>query len=132
MAIKKFKPTSPARRYYEDADFSDLAKKGPEKSLTEALKVSADHLEKLGVVDEVIPEPTGGAHNDPAQAASALRYILQKHLNDLRALKEEFNRVIEVATELGYRVVRVNTNDKNLSQVADEIESILTSRLSPA
>jgi acetyl-CoA carboxylase carboxyl transferase subunit alpha len=55
----------------------------------EALKVSADHLEKLGVVDEVIPEPTGGAHNDPAQAASALRYILQKHLNDLRALDTE-------------------------------------------
>jgi len=55
----------------------------------EALKVSADHLEKLGVIDEVIPEPTGGAHNDPAQAASALRYILQKHLNDLRALDTE-------------------------------------------
>jgi len=55
----------------------------------EALKVSADHLEKLGVVDEVIPEPTGGAHNDPAQAAGALRYILQKHLNDLRALDTE-------------------------------------------
>jgi acetyl-CoA carboxylase carboxyl transferase subunit alpha len=52
----------------------------------EALKVSADHLEKLGVVDEVIPEPLGGAHNDPAQAASALKYVLQKHLNDLRAL----------------------------------------------
>ena len=52
----------------------------------EALKVSADHLEKLGVVDEVIPEPLGGAHNDPKQAASALSYTLQKHLNDLRAL----------------------------------------------
>ena len=52
----------------------------------EALKVSADHLEKLGVVDEVIPEPLGGAHHDPAQAASALKYALQKHLNDLRAL----------------------------------------------
>jgi acetyl-CoA carboxylase carboxyl transferase subunit alpha len=52
----------------------------------EALKVTADHLEKLGVVDEVIAEPTGGAHNDPAQAASALEYSLQKHLNDLRAL----------------------------------------------
>jgi acetyl-CoA carboxylase carboxyl transferase subunit alpha len=52
----------------------------------EALKLSADHLEKLGVVDEVIPEPPGGAHNDPAQAASALKYILQKHLNDLRSL----------------------------------------------
>lgn len=52
----------------------------------EALKVSADHLEKLGVVDEIIPEPLGGAHNDLKQSASALKYILQKHLNDLRAL----------------------------------------------
>src|SRR3954465_9465005 len=55
----------------------------------EALKVSADHLEKLGVVDEVIPEPLGGAHNDPTQAANALKYVIQKHLNDLRALDTE-------------------------------------------
>ncbi|MBK8171076.1 MAG: 50S ribosomal protein L2 [Sandaracinaceae bacterium] len=34
MPIKKFKPTSPARRYYENADFSDLTKKAPEKKLT--------------------------------------------------------------------------------------------------
>src|SRR5471032_1797045 len=52
----------------------------------EALKLTAAELEKLGVVDEVIPEPQGGAHHDPAQAAAALRYALQKHLNDLRAL----------------------------------------------
>lgn len=52
----------------------------------EALKLSADNLERLGVVDEVIPEPLGGAHNDPAQAGSALKYILKKHLNDLRGL----------------------------------------------
>jgi acetyl-CoA carboxylase carboxyl transferase subunit alpha len=51
-----------------------------------ALKVDADDLEKLGAVDEVIPEPLGGAHNDPPQAAAALKYALQKHLNDLRAL----------------------------------------------
>jgi acetyl-CoA carboxylase carboxyl transferase subunit alpha len=55
----------------------------------EALKVSADHLEKLGVVDEVIPEPPGGAHHDPSQAAGALKYALQKHLNDLRALDHD-------------------------------------------
>lgn len=55
----------------------------------EALKVSADHLEKLGVVDEVIPEPLGGAHNDPTQAAHALKYVLQKHLNDLRGLETD-------------------------------------------
>ena len=52
----------------------------------EALKVSADHLEKLGVIDEVIPEPLGGAHNDPYRAASALKYVIQKHLNDIRGL----------------------------------------------
>ena len=55
----------------------------------EALKLSADNLEKLGVVDEVVPEPSGGAHNDPAQAAGALRYAVLKHLNDLRALDTE-------------------------------------------
>src|SRR5882757_1184834 len=55
----------------------------------EALKVSANHLERLGVVDEVIAEPHGGAHNDAKQAADALKYALQKHLNDLRALSAE-------------------------------------------
>lgn len=52
----------------------------------EALQLSAATLERLGVVDEVIPEPFGGAHNDTAQSASALKYALQKHLNDLRGL----------------------------------------------
>jgi len=54
-----------------------------------ALKVVATDLEKLGAIDEVIAEPVGGAHNDPAQAAAALKYSIQKHLNDLRALDTE-------------------------------------------
>jgi acetyl-CoA carboxylase carboxyl transferase subunit alpha len=52
----------------------------------EALKLTALDLEKLGVVDEIITEPLGGAHNDPAQAAQTLKYALQKHLNDLVGL----------------------------------------------
>jgi acetyl-CoA carboxylase carboxyl transferase subunit alpha len=55
----------------------------------EALKLNAATLESLGVVDEVLPEPFGGAQNDPAQAAAALKYALQKHLNDLRGLDAE-------------------------------------------
>ena len=55
-----------------------------------------------------------------------------ENVNDLRALKEEFDRVIEVATELGYRIDRVNTGDKSPADVADEIETILTRRLSAA
>ncbi len=52
-----------------------------------------------------------------------------ENVNDLRTLKEEFDRVIEVATDLGYRIDRVSTTDKEPSAVADEIESILASRL---
>ncbi len=55
----------------------------------EALRLNASDLEKFGVVDEVIPEPVGGAHNDPEYAAGALRDALHKHLNDLRALTLE-------------------------------------------
>ena len=55
----------------------------------EALKLNAATLEGLGVVDEVLPEPFGGAQNDPAQAAAALKYALLKHFNDLRGLDVE-------------------------------------------
>ncbi|HTB81692.1 MAG TPA: acetyl-CoA carboxylase carboxyltransferase subunit alpha [Opitutaceae bacterium] len=55
----------------------------------EALKLNADTLEKLGIVDEVISEPFGGAHNNPEQTAATLKYTLQKHLNDLRSLTPE-------------------------------------------
>jgi len=41
MAARKFNPTSPARRYYEVADFSMLDKKRPEKNLTEHKKATA-------------------------------------------------------------------------------------------
>jgi acetyl-CoA carboxylase carboxyl transferase subunit alpha len=62
-----------------------------------ALKVDAADLEKLGAIDEVIAEPQGGAHNDPAQAAAALKYSLHKHLNDLRAL--DVNTLLETRYE---------------------------------
>jgi acetyl-CoA carboxylase carboxyl transferase subunit alpha len=55
----------------------------------EALKLNAATLEQLGVVDEVLPEPLGGAQNDPAKAGAALKYALQKHFNDLRSLDVE-------------------------------------------
>ncbi len=55
----------------------------------EALKINADHLEKLGVVDDVISEPDGGAHNNPQAAAKSLKKILAKHLAALRPLPVE-------------------------------------------
>ncbi|HZZ59398.1 MAG TPA: acetyl-CoA carboxylase carboxyltransferase subunit alpha [Opitutaceae bacterium] len=52
----------------------------------DALKLSAPHLLNLGVVDEVIAEPTGGAHQDGAAAAAALKAALTEHLSALTAL----------------------------------------------
>lgn len=52
----------------------------------EALKITAKHLLELGLVDEIISEPLGGAHNDPASAAATLKAALQKHLEELNAL----------------------------------------------
>jgi acetyl-CoA carboxylase carboxyl transferase subunit alpha len=52
----------------------------------EALKLNAGTLKKLGVVDDIIAEPLGGAHRDPDGTAAALDRVLQKHLTSLRAL----------------------------------------------
>lgn len=46
----------------------------------EALKLTARDLIELKVVDEVIPEPLGGAHRNPEEAAKNIRVALQKHL----------------------------------------------------
>lgn len=55
----------------------------------EALKLNAANLKELGVVDEVISEPLGGAHNDPAAAATALKAAFKRHLDDLLEKSED-------------------------------------------
>ena len=55
----------------------------------EALKLNAANLKELAVVDEVIPEPFGGAHNDPAAAAASLKAALNRHLGELTQLDTE-------------------------------------------
>jgi len=53
----------------------------------EALKLNAATLQPLGVVDEVLGEPMGGAHCHPEQAAETLKDALSRHLADLRAME---------------------------------------------
>jgi acetyl-CoA carboxylase carboxyl transferase subunit alpha len=52
----------------------------------EALKITAKHLFELGLVDEVVPEPLGGAHTDPEATAVLLRDALLGQLEQLLAL----------------------------------------------
>ena len=51
----------------------------------EALMGTAEDLYKLGVIDEVLPEPLGGAHRDMEEMARTLSRSLARHLNELRA-----------------------------------------------
>ena len=52
----------------------------------EALKITAAHLLELGLVDDVVPEPLGGAHTDREAAARILQAYLLKHLEQIQAL----------------------------------------------
>ena len=54
-----------------------------------ALKITAQDLLKLNVIDEVIPEPVGGAHRDHEKTMAALGKSLDQALNDLSALSAE-------------------------------------------
>ena len=52
----------------------------------QALKITAKELLELGLVDEIVPEPLGGAHNDPAMMAEILKQNLLRHLVEVEAL----------------------------------------------
>jgi acetyl-CoA carboxylase carboxyl transferase subunit alpha len=78
-----------------------------EKAAT-ALKLTAPDLERFGIVDGIIPEPAGGAHEDPDQTAEAIRNTLRSALSDLAKLSaaelvnhryEKFRRMGNFFTE---------------------------------
>ena len=50
------------------------------------MKITAQDLARFGVVDTIVPEPTGGAHRDPAAAMAAAGDAIAKALIDLRGL----------------------------------------------
>ncbi len=52
-----------------------------------SLKLTAKDLLEMGLIDEVIPEPLGGAHWDPEGAAVQVKTALKRHLQELRRLQ---------------------------------------------
>lgn len=55
----------------------------------EALRITAKDLRELGLVDEIVPEPLGGAQNDLHTMAETLRVYLIRHLHEVGALPPE-------------------------------------------
>jgi acetyl-CoA carboxylase carboxyl transferase subunit alpha len=60
------------------------AAKAPQAA--EALKITAQHLLGLGVIDEIVPEPLGGAHRDYETTAANLKKVLKKYFLQLSSL----------------------------------------------
>ena len=52
-----------------------------------AMKITAQDLKRLNIIDEIIPEPEGGAHSDPAAAAERLGARIEVALHELQKLK---------------------------------------------
>ncbi|GET41415.1 acetyl-CoA carboxylase carboxyl transferase subunit alpha [Microseira wollei] len=57
-----------------------------------ALKITAMDLKQLGILDQVLPEPSGGAHADPLKAAATLKQALLQNLEELSQLTGQQRR----------------------------------------
>jgi acetyl-CoA carboxylase carboxyl transferase subunit alpha len=74
-------PEGCASIMWRDASKAEIA--------AEALKITARDLLELQLVDEIVPEPEGGAHFDPEGAAKMLEPFLVRSLEELSALEPE-------------------------------------------
>jgi acetyl-CoA carboxylase carboxyl transferase subunit alpha len=61
--------------------------KAPEAA--EVLKLTGQDLLKMGIIDEIIPEPLGGAHRDPQKTAQILKDAIKRNLKDLKTQSKD-------------------------------------------
>jgi acetyl-CoA carboxylase carboxyl transferase subunit alpha len=67
---------------------SEVGQEEYEKA-SSALKLTAQDLYELGIIDEIIPEPIGGAHRDPQETAKAIEKAIRHNLNELMSKSED-------------------------------------------
>jgi acetyl-CoA carboxylase carboxyl transferase subunit alpha len=53
------------------------------------MKITADDMMRFGIIDEIIAEPVGGAHRDPAAAIAATGKAIERALRDLGGLDRD-------------------------------------------
>jgi len=71
-------PEGCAAIMWRDATKKELA--------AEAMRITATDLSELGCIDDIVPEPEGGAHRDYEAAANLLDVSLQKHFSELKKI----------------------------------------------
>jgi acetyl-CoA carboxylase carboxyl transferase subunit alpha len=89
-------PEGCASILWKSADKKELA--------AEAMGLTAERLHKLGLVDEVLREPLGGAHRDPVATGAALKQALLRHLGELSAIPPDRLREQRNARIAGFGV----------------------------
>ncbi len=70
-----------------------------------AMKLSAKDLLELKIIDEIIPEPIGGAHRDKDQMLDNLRASISKNLNYFKDLSSE-----EIMNERKNKFLKIGRN----------------------
>ncbi|MBD2497798.1 acetyl-CoA carboxylase carboxyltransferase subunit alpha [Nostoc sp. FACHB-280] len=66
------------------------ASKAPQAAM--ALKITSHDLKNLGIIDQILAEPIGGAHSDPLEAATTLKQALLDNLDELKQLTSQERR----------------------------------------
>jgi len=76
-----YTPVSP-----ESGAEAELRDAGRAEELARALRVTSVDCRNMGIIDRIVPEPEGGAHADPDEAARLLKLALMRELIDLKAI----------------------------------------------
>jgi acetyl-CoA carboxylase carboxyl transferase subunit alpha len=85
------------------------AGKGPQAA--DALKITSEDLQRLGIIDEIVTEPIGGAHSDPVQATELLKTAILRNLNELTPISNQQRK------DLRYRKFR------NIGMFSEKVEA---------
>ncbi len=62
---------------------------GKGRVAAESLKLTASDLYRLGVIDEVVKEPLGGAHRNPKKMGEDLKEVIERHLGELEKMNQD-------------------------------------------
>ena len=80
---------------------------------SERLKMNAPDLKELGIIDEIIPEPKGGAHRNLQEAAELLKKSIKSQLNALEKLQSPRQDRLKKFRKIGS--IAIDTQDKQTS-----------------
>ena len=95
-----------------------------DREAAEALMLTAQDCVELGIVDEIVPEPEGGAHTDPKEAAASLQMCLRKQLAELgkvpqgRMLKRRYQRFRQMGEQSAYSHEAINREVELLMRIS--------------